>query len=317
MKFLDKLKLTAMENEDTLWFIGGVTASFLSFIWTNKAAFKFKDILEEHNQLLKEQETAADMADNGETDKEYPEEVRKRDRIGVYLTTGAKTVKTYALPVAAGIIALVCFGKGQNVLKDRYASLAAGYLLKLKENKRLKEKIDEKCGEGTAEEMLAPSEGEIAEETNDKGETVLKLSPDDVYESFTMFFGPSNPNWTKSPIANRNFLEGKRSFLQTHYLETRGYITLNEVLDCLGMPLVKEGSDFGWKWYDDPVEMAKYGGSNMISFGWEHVTKEMVDSAEMRFLNGVEATYLCHFNVDLVPIKGRLGFESLLGKGKL
>ena len=303
-------KFKAMENEDTLWFIGGVTASILSFIMTNKAAFKFKDILEEHNQLLKDQETAAKMADNGETDKEYPEKARKRDRAGIYATTCAKTAKVYALPVAMGLISLVCFGKGQNVLKDRYASLAAGYLLKLKENKRLKEKIDEKEGEGTAESMLLPSEEEIAAKANEVDEKgVIKLTPDDVYESFTMFFGPENPNWSKSASANRFWLDNKRKFLQTRYLESRGYLLLNEALDCLNMPLVREGWDYGWKYYKDPVEMAKYGGSNLVSFGLEHIT----DEASERFAEGYEPTYLCHFNVDPVPIKGRLNFETLLG----
>lgn len=306
------LKFKAMENEDTLWFIGGVTASILSFIWTNKAAFKFKDILEEHNQLLKEQETAADMADNGETDKEYPEEERKRDRAGVYIKTGLKTAKVYALPVATGLIALVCFGKGQNVLRDRYASLAAGYLLKLKENKRLKEKIDEKCGEGTADKMLAPSKEDTVVEMNGDGE-IVRLTPDDIYESFTMFFGPSNPNWSKSPTANRTWLEHKRRFLQTHYLEGRGYLLLNEALSCLNMPLVDEGWDYGWKWYNDPVEMAKYGGSNLVSFGLEHI----VDEAGRRFAEGYEPTYLCHFNVDPIPIKGRIGFEKILTRAPI
>jgi len=311
-RFGNNLKFKALENEPELWFVGGTILFLGTIIAASKAAFKFKDIIEEHNKLLEEQKKAADMVDNGESDDEYPEENRKADRIGVYAKTGAKVAAAYALPTIMGIGSLVCFGRGQNVLKGQYASLAAGYLLKLKENKRLKEKIDEKCGEGTADKLLAPSPDEMVVETNENGE-VVRLTPDDVYESFTVLFGANNPNWSKSPTANRFFLDGKQKFLQAHHLEGRGYLYLNEALDCLGYPPVAEGWDYGWIYYSDPVEMAKYGGSNMVSFGLEHI----VDEASRRFADGYEANYYIHFNVDPIPIKGRLGFEKLLaGKVK-
>src|SRR4051812_11734982 len=74
--------------------------------------------------------------------------------------------------------------------------------------------------------------------------------------SYSMVFGPDNPNWTNDRDCNVLFLRGIQTYL-SHLLCVRGHVLLNDVFDSLGTPRRKEGFTIGW---------LRAEGSNPITF---------------------------------------------------
>lgn len=113
------------------------------------------------------------------------------------------------------------------------------------------------------------------------------------YIPHSFFFDESsNPNWTKDPIANRQFLESVERWVNQE-LEGYGFITENMIRKAVGAPFVKAG-----QWAGTPYKNPD-GTVNHITFGME---KDTV--AAQRFRDGIEPSFLVEIRLtDGRPLK--------------
>ena len=88
----------------------------------------------------------------------------------------------------------------------------------------------------------------------------------------------------------------------------RGFLTVNEALECAGLHQYKskQGDEYGWFYYPDAVH--PYGGDNFVSFGLD-----AVDSPDPlgldNYKHGLTDAFYIKFNVD-GPIKALLNDDD-------
>ena len=117
--------------------------------------------------------------------------------------------------------------------------------------------------------------------------TVNTVDPNELSE-FARFYDDGCTGWTKDPELNLAFLK-KQQCWANDLLKSRGWLTLNEVYDMLGITRTAAGMVVGWI-YDEKHPV----GDNFVDFGIYDINNE----ANRRFVNGLERTILLDFNVD-------------------
>lgn len=109
-----------------------------------------------------------------------------------------------------------------------------------------------------------------------------------VGDPFLKMFDESNPNFTKNPTRNLEFLQERVKFLNRR-LVAEGFVSLNDVLYDLGFNRCAEGSVYGWIYNpDDP------NCHNEIDIGISDIRRKTIQNA----INGYEPVILLNFNVD-------------------
>lgn len=99
---------------------------------------------------------------------------------------------------------------------------------------------------------------------------------------FAVWFDEGANGWTKNPELNRLFLIHQECLCNGMLLR-RGYLFLNEVYDCLGLPRTKSGRVVGWIYNEDRQDVVDFG-----------IHKE--HNAD--FINGKTPNALLDFNVE-------------------
>ena len=118
---------------------------------------------------------------------------------------------------------------------------------------------------------------EIAESDMDDGRMGLS--------KYARVFDDTSMAWTRDAVAKYAFLISAENIANL-WLQSRGYLFLNEVYDLLGMPRTKDGQVVGWIYNAvNPV------GDNYVDFGINH-------ERNAKFLAGVEPNAILDFNVD-------------------
>ena len=258
-----KAYLYLRENAPTIGLVVGTIGIVAGTIMACKATTKLDDVTEDAKKKLK------DIHDCPETE-EYTEEEKKHDIIRVYGRFGVDILKLYgpAVVVEASSIALVW--AGHMTLKQRNAELAIAYTTLLNSFNEYRNAIKEKYGED------ADREARLASASSEDG--VLDVSGDD----FMYVFDSSNVNWNKDSEANLIFLRSQQSYAN-NILQLNKYVTLNWVLDRLGLPETDIGLRYGWVYDKDSH------GDNFIDFRF----KELKDIYGLN-----ESTLVLDFNVD-------------------
>lgn len=109
-----------------------------------------------------------------------------------------------------------------------------------------------------------------------------------VNDPFLKLFDESNPNFTKNPTRNLDFLRQQVDFLNRR-LVAEGFVSLNDVLYQLGYNRCAEGSIYGW--FYDPDNPNCH---NEIDIGIKDIRRKTIQNA----INGYEPVILLNFNVD-------------------
>lgn len=91
-------------------------------------------------------------------------------------------------------------------------------------------------------------------------------------------FDPRNKNWSRTYGFNRMFLQAQQSYANV-MLADRGYLTLNEVFDLIGLDGTEPGALTGWVRDDDIV----------VDFG-EEADIPPVDRDDIRLQFNVNST---------------------------
>lgn len=306
-----KVKFKAIDKAPELYFVAGVGFLIAMVPLTYKRSLKFQEVLKKHNQDLKDQEDAANIADTIDVKDEYPIADRKADRRSIYINTAVETVKTWTPVFICGSLSVLCFGKSFGILQGRYLAAASMAASLTKENRWLKSRIKEELGEEAYDKITGPkTEKQVDPETGEFKDVPANVDEDeysDLRWGFQRFFDESNTNWSKSSEGNKFFLRGKEKWADK-MLKERGFLFINEVYEMLEFP-ENEWSDagqiYGWKYYKDPNEAKFHHAANYVSFG---LLKETTQ--HRAFINGSEPSILLEFNVDPEPIIGMTNFRK-------
>ena len=245
-------------HKDDILFVGGMITDTLGTVEACRATLDLPDILDECKERLDEARETGD----------------RKAIAGAYLRNVGQVASNYA---KAGVLMAVGKGaitKSHRSLKKENAALTAAYVA-LEEKVRNSRKI---ATRKIVEEI----------ETREDGEEVRKEVPTIEY------IDDKNP-WARIyDVGNKNYLVGQPAVnlhnlrriqdIANERLKIRGWMSINDIYELLGYPLVEHGYDFGWVRYDEHV---------FIDFGMIEMTREEL----LDILDGsVEAIYL-DFNV--------------------
>lgn len=295
---LYKVKFGLKKHSPEILVVAGTVGVVTSAVLACKATLKVNAVVDEAKENLNKIEVAGQkgVTEAGET---YTEEDVKNETKIVYIQTGVKLAKLYALPVGLGVVSIAAILGGHNILRKRNIALAASYTALFNDFKGYRSRIVERFGEQLDKELkynLKTKEVEEIVVHEDGTEEIVKKKeqvmddPDGLagYDSFARFFDDGCAGWDPNPEYSLMFLNQQQNYANDK-LRRQGYLFLNDVYDMLGIPKCKEGQTHGWV-YDEKNPI----GDNFVDFGIYNISRRK----NRDFVNGYEKVILLDFNHD-------------------
>lgn len=311
--FLRGGKIFASQHSPEILTIVGGISMIGSIISACKATLKAQEVVRQHNERLdKLKVIEAHQKEGTATEEEEIIDI-KTDRMCVYKETGKKIVVLYLPAAGMAVGSFVCYLKAVGIVKSWYGAAVATIGGLTKENSALKDYITQNYGPEVLQEIQAGVPKTVVEVDKETGEVTETKEPSALNSDYCKFFDETNPNWEKNAESNLRFLQCKQNYAN-HILHNRlinvpglgkvGYLFYNEVLEMIGEEPTEAGQIMGWIYYENP-EIAKLHpeSSGYIDFGF----KNPDSPAARKFVNGYERSVLLNFNVDTLPILGRIG----------
>lgn len=295
---LYKVKFGLKKHSPEILVVAGTVGVVTSAVLACKATLKVNAVVDEAKENLNKIEVAGQkgVTEAGET---YTEEDVKNETKIVYIQTGVKLAKLYALPVGLGAVSIAAILGGHNILRKRNIALAASYTALFNDFKGYRSRVVERFGEQLDKELkynLKTKEVEEIVVHEDGTEEIVKKKeqvmddPDGLagYDSFARFFDDGCAGWDPNPEYSLMFLNQQQNYANDK-LRKQGYLFLNDVYDMLGIPKCKEGQTHGWV-YDEKNPI----GDNFVDFGIYNISRRK----NRDFVNGYEKVILLDFNHD-------------------
>jgi hypothetical protein len=276
---LQVLKL--QKHGPTIGFVAGATGMVATVILASRATLHLDTLMDEHDhQTDLAHEVRASRPD------EYSAAAYKSDLTKINVKTALKITKLYGPATFVGAASLACLAGAHVTLSRRNAGLLAAYATVSKGFQEYRERVLADVGEEKEREYYQGTrEVEVYSEKKN-GEPVVKREKRSAGRSpYARLFGPDNPNWELEPAHRHFFLKAAQTSLQNQ-LMSKGWVTLNDVYDQLGMDRTKAGMVVGW---------VKGNGDDVIDFGiWDDDRMEEFHN----FMTGQEDSIVLDFNVD-------------------
>lgn len=275
--------------------VAGVAGTIVSTIMACKATTKAESIIEEARERLNDIHAMEELGKEEKAD--YTSDDVKKDTTLVYFQTGLKFAKLYAPSVILGTLSFASILASNNILRKRNVALGAAYAAIDKSFKEYRGRVIDRFGEAVDRELkynikaqkiddtvIDPETGKEkkVKKTIDVAGSDLNCSP------YAKFFDEGSEYYEKDPERNLYFLRAEQNYANDR-LRSRGYVTLNEVYERLGIPTTKAGQIVGWVY-----DLDKPNGDNYIDFGIYDTYREK----NRDFVNGYERSILLDFNVD-------------------
>lgn len=272
--------------------VTGVIGVVTSAVLACKATRKLDSVLEESKEQI---DKIKDYIEEEGYSEGYTEKDASKDLAITYTQSALKIAKLYGPSVILGAASIGAIFGGHNILRKRNVALAAAYTAVDKGFKDYRNRVIERFGKELDRELkynIKSDTVEVTELDEDGKEktskvTVNTVDPNELSE-FARFYDDGCTGWTKDPELNLVFLK-KQQCWANDLLKSRGWLTLNEVYDMLGITRTAAGMVVGWI-YDEKHPV----GDNFVDFGIYDINNE----ANRRFVNGLERTILLDFNVD-------------------
>lgn len=280
--------------------IGGVVGGVVAGVMACKATTHIHDILEEAKKTVDEiheieNEPKYQEVYKEKTGEEFNEDTKKKELARVYVKTGVDIVKLYAPAVAVGTVSIVAILAGNNILRKRAVAYAAAFTSVDNTFKEYRERVVDRFGKDLDHELRYNIKTKEVEETvvqEDGTETTVTKTVHEInpgqYDEYTRCFDETCTGWTRNAEMNYVFLMQTQKFLNDR-LQTRGYMSLNDVYEALGFQHSGMGQVIGWVY--DPKDSSL---SNYIDFG----IHDLYDEQKRAFVNGYEKSIWLTFNPD-------------------
>lgn len=280
--------LLASEKSPKILFVAGVTGMVGSTVLACRATLKLDEVLTEvQEDRQKAHEVRRLVETPAWTGSTYTEGELKKDLAIITVRGVVGVTKLYAPAVLLGAASIACLTKSHSLLEERNLALTAAYAAVDTAFTRYRERVVDRFGEETDQELRYDSETvDLVDEETGEVESVARVTgaPGAAYARF--YDEESSRNWSPDPDINLLFLRNVQNYMNDR-LKARGHIFLNEVYAELGLSHTKAGAVVGWRWN-------KGSGDDYIDLGIWDGTSEVVND----FFNGREGAILLDFNVD-------------------
>lgn len=272
--------------------VTGIVGGIASAVMACKATTKVSEILDKTKADV---DTIHECANNPEFVEEYTQKDAQKDLTIVYGQTALKLAKLYAPSVLLGAASVTSILVGHNILHKRNLALAAAYTAVDTGFKQYRSRLVDRFDEKLDHELLYDIKAKEVEETvvDEKGKektvkkTIEVANPVAALTPWTFCFDESATGWVRDAEKNKFFLARQEQFANEQF-EANGFMFLNDVLDMVGLPHVREGQVVGWYW-----DKNKPLSENRINFGVLNIHSEPARN----FVNGWEKSVWLHFNV--------------------
>lgn len=297
MSFLDAAKLAAGQKLGKTLLLAnkyspqiltavGVVGVVAAVGLTIRSTLKLNETLEKTEKDLFVVKNSRDEL----TEKQYRKELTR-----VYLHRTGDLVKLYGPPLGALVIGTTAFLGANNILSRRNVALAAAYNVVKAEYDQFRANVRDELGEDRERELRLGLRDEKVTDIETGKEITVKKGDPSRYSRYAKIFDEGNENFNKhSREANLTFLLGQQSYA-TQRLQRRGWLTLNEVYEALGLPQTPDGAVVGW---------VSDGADGYVDFG----IFDLDSPAARDFVNGYERSIVLDFNVDGL-IQDRIGWK--------
>lgn len=280
--------------------IGGVVGTVVAGVMACRATTKVHDILEKAKQNVDaiheiENEPKYQEVYKQETGEEFNETTKKKELAAVYIETGKALFKTYAPAVAVGAVSITAILAGNHILHQRTVAYAAAFTATDKTFKEYRERVVKRFGKDLDRELRYNiTSKEVEEKVVDENgnETVTTKTVHEVHgnqhDQYTRCFDETCKCWTRNAELNYAFIMQQQNFLNDR-LQSRGYLSLNDVYEALGFQQTGAGQVVGWVYDPKNPDL-----NNFVDFGIHDLHNEN----KRAFVNGYEKSIWLEFNVD-------------------
>lgn len=263
-----------------IMFGAGVVGVVGAGVLACRATLKLSDVIENN------QEEVDSRTSNAEINESYREGEYGADMAKLKIRLVLDITKLYAPAVGVAVVSIGLLTGSHITLNRRNAAGAAAYATLDQAYRQFQTRVEEKYGKDETDQLRHGTQ--IVEETvvKDDGKTkVVKHARSNGLSPYAQLFEESNVNWQPNPNMNWFFLHAQQRYWN-NYLQTHGYVFLNDVLDSLGFEKTKAGQVVGWI-------AGEYQRDGYIDFG----LGEDEDRVRDFMLNG-EGNAWVDFNVD-------------------
>lgn len=298
---VSKLGLKCQKHAPEIMVVAGVVLVIGGTIVACKQTLKAHEILEQANSDLKDIEQAKIVAADPTKEIEYTNDDARKDRMRLYVKTGAKLVKCYGPAILATVAGLGLMLGAHKVLKARNAALAVAYSNLLTNFNQYRKRVEDEVGVEKERLLSAGAEKMDVSVENEDGDVkkvknaIVVHDDGSTHSIYAKIFDEANVNWSRNPVSNLTFLRAQQNYANDK-LRADGYLFLNDVYQLLGFPRTTEGQIVGWV-FDPKKEIDDGCRDNYVDFGIYDVLYK--DAAAKRdFINAVEPCVWLDFNVD-------------------
>ncbi|MCM1578733.1 MAG: DUF6353 family protein [Ruminococcus sp.] len=287
MRFISKTVLKVKKHSPEILLFAGIAGGIASTVMACRATTRLSAVIEEANTQL---ETVCDSTKADIFKDRYTEEDAKNDIKIIYIKEAVSIAKLYAPAVIVGGLSVASILTSHNILKSRLLAVSAAYAVAEKGFRDYRNAVKEKYGDEADAQLRNGFESHLAdkqtEDENEMAEAQNVNIVDPHRFDYRAIFDETNPNWEKNPDYNRMFLSSQQSYANDK-LRAQGYLFLNDVYDCLGIPRTKAGQILGWVY-------GNKDGDGYVDFGLKFCN---CYASEEDVVVGREA-YVLDFNVD-------------------
>lgn len=278
------VKFGVKKHSPEILIVSGIVGLVGAGVLACRATTKVQDILNERDTQL----GSVDILENDEHEADYTTEDAKRDRIIISVKSGLKIARLYAPAVLLGVTSAISILAGHNILSRRNAALAAAYATVEGSFNEYRKRVAERFGEEVDNELKFGVKAKQITETitdeNDKEKHVKKtVNAADSHLGNSpyafIFDKQTSPSVYEDDIDYTLMRLRCEQQYANDILVTRGYLSLNEVLERLGLKPSKMGQIVGWAYdYDNP------SGDNFVDFGAKELDIDTIDGAEKKIV---------------------------------
>lgn len=287
-----------------------------TIVSAGKAAIKFKDKLEAHNERIAKLDRIKLSVEEGRANEEEEDVDIVASRKSCYMRLASDFFKCYWKTMILGVGTVATYAAGFGILSKRIGILSGFAAKVLDEKNKLEDGIINEYGEEKLIELKGGKEGAVLNSHVDEstGEVVVDKVEYPNMDKFVFckLFDESHKDWQKTPGLNYRYVKQCLNMAQ-RALDIRGHLFYNEFLDIMGYDesaFTQEGQIFGWVKYKTAEEAAFHHSPGVILSNIDDDTP-----LAHAFKIGSEPSFLLRFNVDKEPIIGRVNYgrEKALG----
>ena len=288
-----KVAMKASKNAPEALTVLGVIGVVAAGVWACKSTYSDLD------NVLCEKGYQESILEEKIKSKEIVPTDAKKKKFEIQKDAAVELAKLYAPAISLGAVSVASILFGQHILKARYVTVLGAYDGLDKAFRAYRKRVAAAEGGDVDKAYLTGAELKtvdvVDQETgkvSKKKVMVNEKDPNDPssYSIYSKFFDESSFRWQDDANLNKNFLITAQQFINDR-LHSRGWVTLNEVYEYLGLEETKEGFLVGWR---DKKHYPDCEGDGYVDFGIFNLHYQPCRD----FVNGYEPSMLLDFNVD-------------------